>query len=155
MATKVKKPTTEVATSALEGAGAPTPTPTPTPAPVPATLFAGYEELADLGRENFAAVLRANAALSDGLEAISKEMMGYARHSFEEAAETATALLAAKTLEDVVELNTGYAKASFERMVERSTKLSEISVKVANEALAPLGDRVEATFQKLGKPIAA
>jgi phasin family protein len=151
MATKVKKPTTEVTTSALEGAVAPA----PVPAAAPATLFAGYEELADLGRENLAAVLRANAALSDGLEAISKEMMGYARHSFEEAAETATALLAAKTLEDVVELNTGYAKASFERMVERSTKLSEISVKVANEALAPLGDRVEATFQKLGKPIAA
>ena len=146
MATKVKKPATvEAAATELNGAAA----------PAPAAVFAGYEELADLGRENFAAVLRANAALTEGLEAISNEVMGYARNSFENAAEVATALLAAKTFEDVVQLNTDFAKASFERMVARSTKLSEMGVKVANEALAPIGDRVEATFQKLGKPLAA
>jgi len=147
MATKVKKPATaEAVATELNGAAA---------AVAPAAPFAGYEELADLGRENFAAVLRANAALTEGLEAMGKEVMGYARNSFENAAETATALLAAKTFEDVVQLNTDFAKASFERMIEGSTRLSEMSVKVANEALAPLGDRVEATFQKLGKPLAA
>ena len=86
---------------------------------------------------------------------MGKEMMGYARTSLETAAETATALLAAKTFEDVIQLNTDFAKASFERMIAGSTKLSEMGAKVANEALAPLGDRVEATFQKLGKPVAA
>ena len=146
MATKVKKPATaEAAATELDGAAA----------PALAAPFVGYEDLADLGRENFAAVLRANAALTDGLEAIGKEVMGYARNSFENAAETATALLGAKTFEDVVQLNTDFAKASFERMIEGSTKLSEMGVKVANEALAPFGDRVEATFQKLGKPLAA
>ncbi len=146
MATKVKKPATaEAAAIELNGAAA----------AAPAVLFVGYEELADLGRENFAAVLRANAALTEGFEAIGKEVMGYARNSLENAAEAAAALLAAKTFEDVVQLNTDFAKASFERMVERSTKLSEMGVKVANEALAPLGDRVGATFQKLGKPLAA
>jgi phasin family protein len=147
MATRVKKPATAEATNELNGVAA--------NAAVPAGVFAGYEDLADLGRENFAAVLRANAALTEGMEAIGKEVMGYARNSLENAAEAATALLAAKTLEDLVQLNGDLAKASFERMVARSTKLSEMGVKVANEALAPLGDRVEATFQKLGKPRAA
>jgi phasin family protein len=146
MATKVKKPASAEAT-ATEFNGA--------AAAVPAGVFAGYDELADLGCENFAAVLRANAALTEGMDAIGKEVMGYARSSLENAAEAATALLAAKTFEDLVQLNSDFAKASFERMVARSTKLSEMGVKVANEALAPLGDRVEATFQKLGKPIAA
>jgi phasin family protein len=117
--------------------------------------FTGYEELADLGRENFAAVLRSNAALTEGLEAIGKEMIGYARHSFESVAETATALLGAKTFEDVVQLNTEFAKASMERLIERSQKLSEMSMKVANETLAPLGTRVEAAVQRLAKPVAA
>jgi phasin family protein len=121
----------------------------------PFSGFAGYEELADLGRENFAAVLRANAALSEGLEAIGKEMMGYARTSFESAAETAAALLGAKTLEDVVQLNSDFARTYVERLIERSQKLSDMSVKVANETLAPLGSRVEATVQKLGKQLAA
>ena len=118
-------------------------------------LFTGYAELTDLGRENFAAVLRANAAFTEGMEAIGKEVMAYARNSLETAAGAATALLAAQTLEDVVQLNSDFAKASFDRMIAGSTKLSEMGVKVANEALAPIGDRVEATLQKLGKPLAA
>jgi phasin family protein len=147
MATKVKKlATADAAAAEFDGAA---------DAAVPAGVFAGYEELADLGRENFAAVLRANAALTEGMEAIGKEVMGYARNSLENAAEAATALLAAQTFEDLVQVNSDFARASFERLVARSTKLSEMGVKVANEALAPLGDRVEATFQKLGKPLAA
>lgn len=122
---------------------------------VPFAGFAGYEELADLGRENFAAVLRANAALSEGLEAIGKELIFYARTSFESAAETAAALLGAKTFEDLVQVNSDFARAYIERFIERSQKLSEMSMKVANETLAPLGSRVEATVQKLGKPLAA
>ena len=118
-------------------------------------LFAGYEQLADLGRENFAAVLRANAALSQGLEDIGKEVILYARRSFEQAAETATALLGAKTIEDVFQLNSEFAKSNLERLIERSAKLSEMGVKLANEALAPLGGRVEATIHTLSKPNAA
>ena len=151
MATKTKKPATAVAAATateekkLENGEA------------MATMFAGfsgYEELADLGRENFAAVLKANAALSEGLEAIGKEVIGYAKTSFESAAETAAALLGAKTFEDVVQVNTEFTKAYIERFIERSQKLSEMSVKLANEAMAPLGSRVEATVQKLGKPLA-
>lgn len=117
-----------------------------------AALFAGYEQMAELGRANFAAMLRANAALSQGLEEIGKEVILYARRSFEQAAETATALLGAKTFEDVFQLNSEFAKANLERLIERSAKLSEMGVKVASEALAPLGGRVEATLQTLSRP---
>jgi phasin family protein len=140
---KTKKPATTVAVAkAANGEAA-------------AALFAGYEQFADLGRENFAAVLRANAALSQGLEDIGKEVILYARRSFEQAAETATALLGAKTFEDVFQLNSEFAKTNLERLIERSAKLSEMGVKVANEALAPLGGRVEATIHTLSKPHAA
>ena len=147
MPTTVQKPATAEATGEFNGVAA--------TAAESAGLFTGYEELADLRRENFTAVLRANAAFAEGMEAIGKEVMAYARNSFEMAAEAATALLAAKTLDDVVQLNSDFAKASFDRMIAGSTKLSEMGVKVANEALTPIGDRVEATFQKLGKPLAA
>jgi phasin family protein len=151
MATKTKKPATAVAATAT----AETKVENGEPAAALFAGFAGYEELADLGRENFAAILRANAALTEGIEAIGKEMIGYARSSFERYAETAAALLGAKTLEDLVQVNTDFAKGYMERFIERSQKLSEMSVKVANEALAPIGSRVEATVQKLGKPMAA
>jgi phasin family protein len=154
MASKSKKAATgETATAAAASNGAEIAA--AAPAETAATMFVGYGGLADLGRDNIAAVIAANAALREGIEEIGKEVMGYARTSFESAAEAATALLGAKTFEDVLELNSAYAKASLERLVTRTTKLSEMGVKLANETLAPLGGRVEATIQKLVKPLAA
>lgn|SRR5579864_4419560 len=118
-------------------------------------MFAGYESLADVGRENVTAILRTNAVLTEGFEAIGKEVLLYARATFEKAAETASALLSARTFEDVYQLNTAFAKTHLEQLVARSAKLSEMGMKVTNEAFAPLGGRVEATLHKLGKPIAA
>jgi phasin family protein len=86
---------------------------------------------------------------------LSQEFFGCAKIAFESVTQTAAALLAAKTLEDVVQLNTDFAKTSVESMLSNSAKLSELSVRVANEALAPLGGRIEATLAKLTKPIAA
>ena len=144
MATKIKKPAPAEANGELDNLAA-----------TGGESFTGYEALADLGRGNLAAALRANAAFAEGMEAIGQEVMAYARNSLETVAEAATALLAAKTLEDVVQLHSDFAKASFDRMMASSTKLSEMGVKIADEALAPIGDRVEATFRKLGKPLAA
>lgn len=140
---KTKKPAARIAAAKAANGGA------------AQALFAGYEQMADLGRENFAALLRANAALTEGLEAIGKEVILDARRAFEQAAETATALLGAKTFEDVFQLNSEFAKLNLERLIERSAKLSEMGVKLANEALAPLGGRAEATIQTLSKPPAA
>jgi phasin family protein len=113
------------------------------------------EELTDLSRENIAAVTKANQAFSEGMQAISQEWMAYTRAAMEKAGQMATALLAAKTLDEVIQLNTEAAKANLETMLARSAKLSEMGVSVANEALAPLGGRVEATFAKFTKPLAA
>jgi len=114
-----------------------------------------YTELADLSRENLAAVIKANVALSEGLEAIGKELMGYARTSLEAASQTASALLGAKTFEEVVQIQSDLAKSNLEALLQGSAKLSELGVSVANEAFAPLGGRVEAAFAKFGKPLAA
>jgi len=114
-----------------------------------------YDEFTELGRENLSAVVKANEAFSEGIEAIGKEILGYARSSLESASQAAAALLGAKTLDEVVQLNTELAKSSIETMLQRSAKLSELGVSVANETLAPFGGRVEAAIAKLTKQLAA
>ena len=116
-----------------------------------AALFSpmSFDSLADLSRDNFAAVTKANRALSDGLQAIGHEILAYATSSFESASQTATALLGAKTLDEVIQLNSELAKSALGTLVERSAKLSEMGVALASETFAPLGGRVEATLTKL------
>jgi hypothetical protein len=150
MATKPKKSTAAPVGQAAEAVA---------PVSLPATVQAAaamveaaplsaskFDELAELGRQNLSAVMKANEAFSEGLEAIGKELVGYARTSFEQASHAATALLGAKTLEEVVQLNADLARAGAELLLKRSAKLSEMGMSVATQTLAPLGSRVEAAF---------
>lgn len=123
--------------------------------PMPLYPANALERFADLGRDNLAAVAKANLAFSQGVQAVSEEIMASARSLYENASQTATALLGAKSLDEVVQLNSDLAKSSMEMLIEHSAKLSEMSVSLANEALAPLEGRIEATLATLTKPIAA
>jgi hypothetical protein len=113
------------------------------------------ERFAELGRENLAALWRANAALSQALEAVNHEVIDYVRSSFASAATTATALLGARTVDDLFQLNADLARANMVGLIEGTAKLSEIGAKFANEALVPLSNRFEATMQRLARPLAA
>ncbi|HEV2549643.1 MAG TPA: phasin family protein [Stellaceae bacterium] len=113
------------------------------------------EKFAELGRENLAALWRVNAALSQALEAVNHEVIGYVRSSFATAASTATALLGARTFDDVFQLNADLARANMVGLIEGTAKLSEIGAKFANEAIVPLSSRFEATMEQLARPLAA
>ena len=148
MPAKSKKPAL-AATATIEAVHS---TPTPAPLPTMGIEPLSLESLADLGRENLAAVAQANRALSEGMQAIGQEILLYARSSLESASHTATALLGAKTLDEVIQLNSDLAQESLKALLSRSAKLSEMGVTVASETLAPLGVRVEATITKFAKP---
>jgi hypothetical protein len=102
------------------------------------------ESLAELGRENLAAVARSNLALSEGLGAIGQELLDCAKAAVASAGETASALLAAKTMAEVIELNNGLAQHTIESLLKRSTKLGELGITTANQTLAP--------FTKIARP---
>jgi hypothetical protein len=114
-----------------------------------------YADLASIGRENIEAAVKANAALSAGIEAIGQEVMVCARAALKTASETAHGLLGARTLDDVVRLQTEMAKRSFDGFVAGSVKLSELGVTVASEALAPWEGRVEAVMAHFTYPQSA
>ncbi len=78
--------------------------------------------------------------------------MVYARTALQSASETARGLLGAKTLEDVVKIQTDLAKRQFEGMVAGSVKLSELGVSLASEAFAPWEGRVEAAMARFSSP---
>jgi phasin family protein len=109
-------------------------------------------EIADLGEGNLAAVVHANAVMIKGLEAIGQEVFGYAQHSLESAMSAARAMIDARGLVDVIALNREFAQTALESFFAKSVRLSEIGIKTTSEALAPLGQRVAQTQEKIGRP---
>jgi len=97
-----------------------------------------YDEFAALSRENFDAVLKANAAWADGVEAIASEAVGCARETLAVTGAATMELLAARTLDRVIAIQAGLAKTALEAVVERTARLSELGVALANDTWAPL-----------------
>lgn len=115
----------------------------------------GYDEVKVEGQVTFDAVTRASAVFTKGVEAFGQEVIAYAQNSVAQNVEAVKALTTAKTFKDVIELQTGFARTSFDRFLAESAKLSELSVKVATETVAPLQDRASVAAKKIWKPLAA
>jgi phasin family protein len=120
-----------------------------------ATAFKTYEDMSKFSKENMDAYVAAATTVAKGFESMGKAWVNFTQETMEAGAQVAKSLLAAKTLREAVDVQTDFAKTTFDKMVSESTKLSEISVKVANEAAEPISARVNAAIEKLLKPVAA
>jgi phasin family protein len=70
-------------------------------------------------------------------QAITAEVIDYAKKSFEGSAAAWERLLGAKTLDQAAEIQSEYLKSAFEDFVARTTKLGELYVDLAKEAYQP------------------
>ena len=114
-----------------------------------AAMMKGYEDFTAFGKDSFDAMVKANAMLAKGLEDFGKEVLDIARNHMEEAAKLAKAMLQAKTLQEVVEAHTELTKSSIEKLVAESSTLSELGMKVTNEAMAPLNAQMTKAVEKM------
>lgn len=113
----------------------------------------GYGDFTSLSQDNVDAVVKSGTVMAQGLEVLSKEMMDFARLSFEDNVAATTAMFSAKNLTDLVNMQSQYTRKNFDQAVAESTRLAELSVKVANEALEPIKARVDVTVGQMVKQI--
>ncbi len=119
------------------------------------TAYKTVGELTRFQKENWEAFVSASQIATKGAETLSKAWLAFSKEALENAASTAKALIGAKTLSEAVDLQQGFAKTHFDKFVAESTKLSEIGVKMANEAIGPLSARLNVAVEKILKPVAA
>jgi phasin family protein len=126
------------------------------------TMFQGnkqFEKLAQdsaaLGQDQMDAVTKSATIFSKGLEDIIKTCMEIAQEAGEKSATATKSVLACKTLNELTEVQTKLAQASFDEFMSNATKLSEMSVKVATDCLAPINDQVGKTMKKASDTMAA
>lgn len=119
------------------------------------SMFEGYDQFASLSQGNYDAVSKSFGILAKGLEDASKTWFAYTQGSVDSTVAFGKQVLGAKSLNEVVDLQNSFAKTSFDTFVSESTKLSEIGVKTANEAIEPIKARVDETVETMTKQIAA
>ncbi len=114
--------------------------------------FTGYDEVAEFNKETIDAVIASSDVFTRGAEDLGRAVTSLAQNSVEDNMATAKQVFGAKSLHEVVQLQSDWAKASLSGFFNESARLQELSMRVANEAFGPLGARATAAFEKLAKP---
>jgi phasin family protein len=119
------------------------------------TLFKRYDEAASFGKDNVDACVTCGTVFAKGVESMSKELMSLAQSTVEANVATTKALFGATTVRELIDLQTEFSRSRFDSLVAESAKLTELSMALANETIEPIQARMNATVEKLMKPIAA
>ena len=114
-----------------------------------------FDEATNFAKESMDASFASAAVATKGFDAIAEELAAYGKKAAETHFANFRAMSGIKSVQDLFEMQTGFARAAFDSAFAGATKVAEIAVKTANEAVEPLQARVAKAVEKYGKPISA
>ena len=109
------------------------------------------EDFVAFGQGNVEAIVKSSQIWAAGVQDLSKQVAANAQAQFDETMSVFKAMTSMKSLKDVFELQSTYAKAALEKTVSESGKLTDASLKLTEQTLAPIAARVTTavgTFSK-------
>lgn len=109
-------------------------------------MFNGFDSFEKLGKDNVDFAMKSADAFSKGFQAMATEAADYSKRSFEAGSEAFEKLLAAKSLDKAVEVQSDYVRTAYEGYVGQVSKVSEIFADMAKSAYKPY----ESLIGKLG-----
>jgi phasin family protein len=105
------------------------------------------EQMAHFSQGNVEAFVKSSQIMATGFTDISKLIAASAKASMDETMSTFKALTSVKSLKEAFELQQSFARTSMEKAMAESGKVTEHSLKVAEQAFAPLTARVNAAVE--------
>jgi hypothetical protein len=101
------------------------------------TMVKNFEELQKLNKDNLDATLKSFGAVSKSYQALVVEMADFSKKAFEQGIASTEKLLAAKSIDKALEVQTEYVKGAYESYVSEAAKLGELFADLAKETYKP------------------
>jgi len=108
-------------------------------------------DFAAFGTGNLEALTTSGKIWAAGVTDLTKQITSTAKSSFEGSVATFKALTTVKSVQEAIDLQTKYSKTAFADAVATSKSLTDASVKLVEQAMAPLTARVAVAVENLSK----
>jgi phasin family protein len=109
------------------------------------------EEFVAFGQGNMEAFAKSGQIWAAGIQDLQKQMAATAQASFQEAVATFKAMASSKSLKDAFDLQTSVARGAIEKTLAESGKMTDASLRLTEQALAPITARVTLAVEKFSK----
>jgi len=100
------------------------------------------------GKRNLEATVASVTAATKGAEALGAQAIAYSKKAFEDQIAQAKALTSARSLQEVVELQTGFAKLAIEGYIAEMNRASETVSSAVKDSMRPLNERAAAVVEQ-------
>jgi phasin family protein len=109
---------------------------------------AGLAELNAQGKQNLEAVVASAAAAQKGAEALSAQSVAFSKKSWEDGVAAAQSMAQARSVQELLELQTSWAKSSIEAYLSEVTKATDVLTASVKDSFKPINERVTASVEK-------
>ncbi|TCT12735.1 phasin protein [Tepidamorphus gemmatus] len=110
-------------------------------------MINGFEDFQKIGKDNMDQAMKSFGSFSKGMQSLAVEIADYSKKSFEDGAAAFEKLMAAKSLDKAMEIQSDYIKSAYEGFIAQATKVGELYVDLARDAYKPF----EGMIAKAGK----
>lgn len=114
-----------------------------------ATEFAG--EIGEFSKGNMEAVVESGKILAGGVQDMAREAVEDTKTVFQTATEDMRLMAAAKSPTEFLKLQGDLMRRNFDAMVQYGSKRTEANIKLANDAFAPISNRMSVAAEKISK----
>ena len=101
------------------------------------------------GKRNLEAVVESVTAATRGAETLGAQAIAFSKKSWEDGVAAAQSLSTAKSVQEVVEIQTNWAKSSLETYLSELNRWSDTVSASVKDSLKPLNERVTATVERI------
>ncbi|MFL5283421.1 MAG: phasin family protein [Rhodopila sp.] len=109
------------------------------------------EDFVAFGQGNLEALMKSGQIWAAGVQDLSKHVAATAQASFDDSFSTFKALTSVKSFKDAFEIQSNFARSAIEKTMAESGKLTESTMKMTEQAIAPLTARVTLAVEKFAK----
>lgn len=109
------------------------------------------EELVVFGQANMEALVKSSQIWATGVQGLSRHIAAAAQASLDEGMAAFKALTSVKSLKDAIDLHSAFARSALEKSMTESGKLTDASIKLTEQTMAPITARVTVAVGKFAK----
>jgi phasin family protein len=109
--------------------------------------LAALNEINSHSKRNLEALVASVTAATKGAEALGAQAMAFTKKSVEDQAAAAKALTGARSVQEVVELQTSFAKSAIEAYIAELNRASETVSAAVKDSIKPLNERATALVE--------
>jgi len=115
------------------------------------TMMKSTEDFVAFGQANMEAFVKSSQIWAAGVQDLTKQFATTAKASFDESVSTFKAMTTVKSVKEAIELQSTFAKTSMEKAISESNKLTDASIKLTEQTLAPITARVTSAVETFSK----